>query len=81
MVGRIDRGGVAAGAARGGGRRRGGGGAARRMMRRGLHRRGLARDADAAIAVLHLDLGQVGLVEQFGELADERGIDLHRAVG
>ena len=38
-----------------------------------------ALDADAALAVLNLDFAQPGLVEQFGELADECGIDLHPA--
>ena len=35
---------------------------------------------DAAVAVLDLDLGEVGLVEQLGELAHQLGVDLHRLV-
>ena len=56
----------------GGGRRCGG--------RTGLHHGWRAAgDADLPLAILHLDLGEMCFVEQFSELAHQRGIDLHRA--
>ena len=36
---------------------------------------GGARDADAGVAALDLDLGQAGLVQELGELADEVLVD------
>ena len=46
-------------------------------MAYGLKIRGLPRDLDLAIAILDLDLGQAGFVEQFGQLAHQRGVDIH----
>ena len=83
---RLDRAGMIGGGGQRGRRRRGGrrragaaAAGAAHCARRGRRDRHRARDADAAIAVLHLDLGQAGGVEQFGELADQPGIDLHGA--
>ena len=46
--------------------------------RSGRGRSGLARHADAARAVFHLDLGQLRRVQDAGELAHQLDIDLHR---
>ena len=41
---------------------------------------GVAADLDPAIAVLDLDLGQLIVGEQLGELPHQRRIDAHRAL-
>jgi hypothetical protein len=45
----------------------------------GRGRRQLALDDDLAVAVLDLDLAEVVLVEQLGELAHQIGVDPHAA--
>ena len=57
-----------------------GAGAAAGAWRIGHDRRGLAADADLAIAVLDLDLGQLVGRQQFGKLAKQRAIDPHRVL-
>ena len=49
-------------------------------MRHGSHGHG-AGQLDAKIALLHLDLAEIRLVQQLGEVGDEAGVDGVRGSG